>query len=205
MGALFHLHLHMAASDRMYLYIDDAGVPVLTDQRSDPRAVRYRPGDFARIALRQQGIPHVGQVGAPDRVSLRYQDLVADASRRHRVPVSLLNAVIAVESGFDPAAVSRAGARGLMQLMPATARDLGVDDPHDPVACIDGGTRYLGFLLRHFDDEELALAAYNAGPGRVVRAGGIPKIPETEAYVQRVQRLAQLYAAETLQNHGRTR
>ena len=97
-------------------------------------------------------------------------------------------AVIAVESDFDPKARSWAGATGLMQLMPATAAGLGVKDATDPVANVDGGARYLRQLLDRFDqDLTRALAAYHAGPGAVERAGGVPRIPATQRYVKKVR------------------
>lgn len=109
------------------------------------------------------------------------------AARRHGVPEALLHAVIRVESNFNPRAVSPRGAIGLMQLMPATARWLGVNDAFDPVANIDAGARYLRHLLDEFDhDLHLTIAAYNAGPTTVKRWGGIPRFAETEQYVPRV-------------------
>ena len=113
--------------------------------------------------------------------------LVRAAARSHDVPEALLRALIEVESGFDPGAVSPKGAVGLTQLMPLTARALGVADPRDPGANIQGGARYLkGLLARHGNDVALALAAYNAGEAAVRRAGGIPAFAETRAYVPRV-------------------
>ena len=97
----------------------------------------------------------------------------------------LLAAVVWQESRFEPAAISRSGAIGLTQLMPATAEGLGVD-PHDPIQNLDGGARYLAWTIREFGSLDLGLAAYNAGPGTVRNAGGIPNIPETQAYVPRV-------------------
>ena len=109
------------------------------------------------------------------------------AARRHGLDPTLAMAVTRVESCFDPRARSVAGAQGLMQLMPATARSLGVRDAFVAAANLDGGTRYLARMLARFGgDETLALAAYNAGPGHVRRHGGVPPFPETVAYVRRV-------------------
>lgn len=107
------------------------------------------------------------------------------AATEHGIDPLLIKAIIKAESNFDPTAVSPKGAQGLMQLMPATARDLQVADPFDPQANIIGGTKYLHSLLESFGwDIELSLAAYNAGPGNVKQA--IPNIPETRAYVVKV-------------------
>lgn len=107
------------------------------------------------------------------------------AATRAGVDPALMAALVWAESGFRPDAVSHAGARGLAQLMPATAAGLGVD-PDDPQQNLEGGARFLRSMLDRFGTPDLALAAYNAGPGRVERAGGIPDIPETRAYVPKV-------------------
>ena len=113
--------------------------------------------------------------------------LVTDAAVRHGLDPALVRAVVAVESGFRPEAVSPKGAQGLMQLMPATARDLGVADPLDPAANVDGGSRYLSQLVARYDgDLTKALAAYNAGMGAVARHRGVPPYAETLQYVRKV-------------------
>ena len=114
-----------------------------------------------------------------------YAGLFRAAGSRYGVSPTLLAAVAKVESGFNPAAVSPAGARGLMQLMPGTARSLGVD-PADPAQAVDGAARLLAGHLRQLGSLPLALAAYNAGPGAVSRYGGVPPYPETQAYVRKV-------------------
>jgi len=117
----------------------------------------------------------------------KYDHYISLASEAHGVAFPLLKAVIKVESNFNPRAVSRKGAQGLMQLMPDTARLLNVYDPFDPWENIMGGTRYLKMLLTRFDGKlQLALAGYNAGPNRVEQHNGIPPIKETENYVKKV-------------------
>jgi hypothetical protein len=113
--------------------------------------------------------------------------LAAEAAIRHGLDPALVRAVVAVESGFQAQAVSPKGAQGLMQLMPATARELGVVDPFDPAANLDGGSRYLRSLVARYEgDLGKALAAYNAGMGAVERHGGVPPYAETRRYVQKV-------------------
>lgn len=119
--------------------------------------------------------------------SSSYDRDIWDVGSRYNVDPHLIKAVIRAESGFNSLAVSKKGAQGLMQLMPATARELRVRDPFNPRDNIDGGTRYLRQLLDTFEGNlMLSIAAYNAGPGAVKRANGVPRIPETLSYVVRV-------------------
>ena len=199
------------AGKGMYISIGKDGTPVVTDY-PHADAVHYKPGDFDKLAMRQKGVPHRGlrfddDFGGPPTVIEIHEGhakqppappalidrLIASASAKFGVPAALVRAVVAVESAFKSDAVSHAGALGLMQLMPDTAADLGVKNAFDPEENINGGTRYLAFLLKHFKSEELAVAAYNAGPGRVAREGGVPDIPETRAYVESVLGLRQAY------------
>ena len=123
-----------------------------------------------------------------------YRDEIAAAAREFGVEEAVVRAVIHAESAFNPSALSHAGAQGLMQLMPATARRFGVSDSYDAQQNIRGGTRYLAWLLKRFNgDLTLAAAGYNAGEGAVDRYNGVPPYSETQRYVQRVGVLAERY------------
>lgn len=131
----------------------------------------------------------------------RYDSIIRAAAARYQLPQSLLRAVIHTESNYQPHAVSRAGAIGLMQLMPKTARSLGVREPFEPSQNIHGGARYLRLLAnRYGGDMVLVLAAYNAGAGNVEKHGGVPPFEETRAYVRSV--LRRYYAYERQAREG---
>lgn len=128
--------------------------------------------------------------------SSRFDQEIRRTGRRYNVDPSLIKAIIHTESAFDHRAVSIRGAQGLMQLMPATARELRVSNPFNPRENIDGGTRYFRKLMDSFNDNLiLSLAAYNAGPGLVSRVGGVPRIPETLRYVNKVLKRYKQYKA----------
>lgn len=124
-------------------------------------------------------------LGSTERVSA-YDSAIHAAAEKYGLEPDLLRAVARAESGLNPNALSASGAQGLMQLMPSTATALGVSDPFDPEQSIEGGARYLRQQLDRFGDVSLALAAYNAGPGAVLKYGGMPPFRETQDYVRRV-------------------
>lgn len=127
----------------------------------------------------------------------RYDSLITEAAQLYQLPHSFIRAVMHVESNFNPTVVSRAGAMGLMQLMPRTARSMGVSDPFDVRQNILGGARYLRILANHFKgDLILTVAAYNAGEGAVQKYNGIPPYQETQRYVRRVLKHYYAYRSE---------
>jgi len=182
------------AADEVYSFVDSDGVIHVTNVPQDPRFRRLRqkpgnPGGLHHITLKGKAAPPLLR-----RTSL-YDEHIRSAAERYGLPVPLLKAVMAVESNFNPAAVSEKGATGLMQLMPATARDMYVYDLYDPAQNIEGGARYLRHLHDQFgNDLVMVLAAYNAGPEAVRRSGGaVPPIRETKEYVSKVLSLYESY------------
>lgn len=124
----------------------------------------------------------------------RFDSIIRRAAKHYRLPFAFIKSVIKVESNFNPKALSRVKAKGLMQLMDATAKDLEVADSFDPEQNIFGGTRYLRLMANEFDgDIEMTAAAYNAGPGAVRRAKGVPNYRETKRYVVRVKQMYEHY------------
>ncbi|MEM7448631.1 MAG: lytic transglycosylase domain-containing protein [Myxococcota bacterium] len=161
---------------------------VAPDRRSRSRCVRVVREKSDRPTPRPGRVrtPQTARRRDPSRYR-RYDEYIREAARLYQLPVSFIRAVIRVESDFNPHVVSRAGAMGLMQLMPQTARRMGVVDPFDPRQNILGGTRYLRILANLFHgDLVLTVAAYNAGEGAVSRYQGVPPYAETRRYVGRV-------------------
>jgi soluble lytic murein transglycosylase-like protein len=152
---------------RVYINGDSKPVPGAPIQKASPKASRTLPIADPKI-----------------------ESVIQEMARRHDVDVNLIKAIIKTESNNNPRAVSRKGATGLMQLMPPTARDLGVANSLDPAQNVDGGVRYLKQLMTQYGGNlELSLAAYNAGPGAVERHGGIPPYRETQQYVKKIGNL----------------
>jgi hypothetical protein len=155
--------------DVIYGYKDEQGVLNLTNKRTD---ARFRPVFFFNVPRNcDRGLLSVA---------------ISRSARNHGVDPRLITAMIEVESGFSLTAVSPKGAMGPMQLMPGTARDMGLKDPFDPSGNVEAGTRYFKEMLNRFGDATLALAAYNAGPARVEACKGVPNIKETKDYVVKV-------------------
>lgn len=173
----------------IYGYTDEDGILHLSNYSTDER-------DTLLLKTTEQLSAPPPPATAPSWVAAQpYAPLVAEAARRHEVEVALLHAVITAESAYNPRAVSPKGAAGLMQLMPATARRLGVNNVYDPDQNIQGGARYLKELMQRFDNDlSLTLAAYNAGEHAVARYGNrIPPYRETRGYVARVLALYRKY------------
>ena len=141
---------------------------------------------LAKVALSSSGAAPLPAQAPAQLGAAAFRDAISAAARHQGLDPRLLEAVVEAESGGNPAAVSSKGAMGLMQLMPGTARALGVSRPMDPVQNLEGGARYLAEQVRTFGSIELALAAYNAGPGAVRRHGGVPPYPETANYVTKI-------------------
>jgi soluble lytic murein transglycosylase len=169
------------ANAQVYFFKDKRGVVHFTDQ---PQHEGYKPWKDS---------PYARSLASPNA----WDGVIVWAGRTHGVPPGLVKAVVHAESAFNPRAVSRRGAQGLMQLMPKTAERLGVDDPFNPWQNIEAGTRYLGRLVgRYSGNLELALAAYNAGEGVVSRFGGVPPYRETRRYIHRVLGLYKQYGRD---------
>ncbi len=169
----------VVAQAQIYAWRDAAGNLVLSDRAKDPSARAYRVSTGATVKTTRP----------LSRRAAQYQALIEEHAALNTVSADLVLAVIQAESAFNPLARSPKGAMGLMQLMPATAAELGVGDPYDPAENIRGGVAYLRQLLdRYNGNVELALAAYNAGPGAVQKYGGtVPPYRETRNYVTKVQ------------------
>lgn len=185
-----------ASAGDVYSYVDDEGVVHFSNVPNDSRYKRVKrtsaPAGVYRSApqARAQPLPSSQRDAA-------WRSAIKASAARYALPEALLMAVMAVESNFDHRAVSEKGAMGLMQLMPATAKDMYVADAWDPLQNIEGGARYLRILANQYGGDMVkTLAAYNAGPEAVRRAGGdVPDIPETREYVRKVVALYQAYKA----------
>lgn len=183
----------LPARAQIYAWRDVNGTMVLSDRKLDEGAMTYVVPEAAGIRATRTATAEFSHV---------YDSLVQEHATRHALRPELVRAVIQVESGFNPRARSPKGAMGLMQLMPATAKRLGVSNAFDPGENIRGGCAYLRQLLDRYDgNEQLALAAYNAGEGAVDRHGrNIPPFQETRDYVKKVGRITDVQNASLRRN-----
>jgi peptidoglycan DL-endopeptidase CwlO len=178
-------HVAIYIGDNKMIEAPRPGLDVrVTDVYETPTAIRRIVPDAGSVSSTGStgGVSGVGRVAA----GTPYASLFESAASKYGVSASLLSAVAKQESGYNPSATSAAGAQGLMQLMPATADGLGVSNPYDPAQAVDGAAKLLSSLMDRFGRTDLALAAYNAGPGAVLRYGGVPPYPETTNYVRSV-------------------
>ncbi|MBT1445122.1 lytic transglycosylase domain-containing protein [Shewanella sp. JM162201] len=173
---------------RVYKYIQPNGTVAFSDKAPD--SGKYQVILFDCYACNPRSKVNWRTI----RLNRSYEQDILLAARRYKLDPALIRAVIHAESNFDPKAISRTGAMGLMQLMPGTAKDMGVRNSFQPSDNINGGSRYLSMMLERFEGNlNHALAAYNAGPTRVEEFRGIPPYPETKAYVERVNILLSRY------------
>jgi soluble lytic murein transglycosylase-like protein len=175
-----------AHADKVYVYRDAQGQMWFTDHPVAPKPYHLE-------AVKYYGRPPAWRscMGLSDgdlaKRAQQYMPMIERVAGQHGVAAQLVRAVISVESCFDPHAVSSVGARGLMQLMPSTAKHFGIVDLFNPEANLQAGVRYLAKLIKRYNGNlRLALAAYNAGPGAVHKYGGVPPYPETRKFVRRV-------------------
>ena len=183
------------AHGQIVSYLDSSGKRVFINADPSPVGRRATPV-ITGVAATARTTPYTTQTAPAASPMLgaaaqgnreKIEQMLREVSARYHVDPALIRAVIETESNWNSSAVSRKGALGLMQLVPGTAQQLGINNAFDPKQNLDGGVRYLRTLLERYNgDLDKALAAYNAGPGAVDRAGGVPRYRETRAYVQKV-------------------
>ena len=182
---------HGTSQAQMYLCRDKSGSVNFTNVRNSPNCTAYQIKKKSH-----QWTNRRSSIGTGKTDRSQYDHEIRRIAKRYRIDPPLIKAIIHVESDFNRRAVSSQGAKGLMQLMPGTARELRVSNPFNAKENIDGGTRYFRKMLDSFDGNIiLSLAAYNAGPGRVARTGGVPQIQETRRYVNKVLKRYKVYKA----------
>ena len=186
--------MSVSATDRTYVYEESDGTLWYTNVTPTSQDLTQ----FTLIEIRGRGPATASCRGMTSKKlehrAVSYNSTIEKMALEFQIDAKLVKAVVRNESCFDKMARSRAGAQGLMQLMPATAAELGVIDPFDSVQNIRGGTKYLSSLMKKYNNNlTLALAAYNAGPGSVAKYDGVPPFPETQRYIERVMKTYREY------------
>jgi soluble lytic murein transglycosylase-like protein len=192
-GRTFSVKSHQVDGDRITLTLRTGGD--ITCDKSLIEKIEADEVPYVEPEPAAQAAPadeNAADAGGPSLDGTPYAEIIARAAEAHGVNPMLVSALIKVESGYRPRARSRKGAMGLMQLMPSTAREYQVRNPFDPKANIEAGIKHLKTLIDRFRGVELALAAYNAGPGAVEKFNGVPPYRETRSYVTRILSLAGL-------------
>jgi hypothetical protein len=191
--ALFVCISVSSARADIYQYVDENGVLHFTNVNGGGKHRKRVTSETAsprETAPPPKSRPRVPSTTSPARIPSAYVDIINSACYRHGIDPSLVHAIVKVESDFDPYAMSRKGAMGLMQLMPQTAADMNIKNSFNPVENIDGGVKYLRYLIDRYEGNlSLALAAYNSGEAAVKRWGTIPPFKETQNYVKRILRI----------------
>ena len=178
--ALFFIFLSHPCLADIYYYVDEKGVWHFTNIKTSPHYRLYLRGLHKKA----------------DQYIKDYAEIIEKAAKKYSIEPALIKAIIKAESNFDKTAISCDGAKGLMQLMPSTARQMNVSDPLDPEENILGGVKYLRILLNEFKDLYLAIAAYNAGPSAVRYYHGVPPFPETRKFLRMVLKYYRRYKKE---------
>jgi soluble lytic murein transglycosylase-like protein len=208
-AALMTLPLAFAAFDvpMSAMNFDLSPARVVQQKKSEP--ARQLP-IFTTASMREQFIEGPSVVSAPAfevfkeeyfRRHVPYGAIIVREARKNNLPPELVAAMVHTESDFRPTLVSNKSAQGLMQIVPSTARILGIRDPFNPEENIAAGTKYYRYLLDRFDNQNVALAAYNAGPGNVSRFGGVPPFGETRSYIAKVNRRTHGYRQRVHKNY----
>ncbi|MFC1549248.1 lytic transglycosylase domain-containing protein [Nitrospirota bacterium] len=197
-----------AVHAEVYMYEDSNGKILLTDKPRNGKQIAYISPSDSKV--RKDSKRRGTSTGKPSSLSkgtmtyyTRYNSIIKNAASKYMLDHRLVSAVIQVESQFNPRAVSRTGAVGLMQLMPSTAKQLGVKDSYDPSQNIEGGTKYLRYLVERFKGNvTFALAAYNSGPLNVEKYGKVPPFKETQRYITKIYSIYKGKRAINLSSSG---
>lgn len=194
---LSFLFIQQANAD-IYVYIDSKGNQHFSQRKVNEQYKLLLRSDSNKSngSFKNWKNKSYSNISLPSNKTLqkKYHALIVEAARKYELEPAFIHAVITAESNYQHKAISRAGAKGLMQLMPVTAKRFGVDDPYNAKQSINAGTKYLAKLLHEFKNKKLALAAYNAGEGTIRRYNKkIPPYPETQQYVRKVMKFYRHY------------